>query len=194
MTREEKRREYNRQWRKQHKEEIAAYNKQYKQEHKAKILKKNKEYQQAHRKERQKYNHEYWLLHKTEIQERKKQKPEQAKRYNHTYTSTKNGRASRLYFNYQRNDTEYNRGDCTITKDWIVERIFGSSCVYCGDSDWKHLGCDRIVNDKPHTPENCICACGICNIERQLKSMSVEEFIEYRKTHPRDCDKNKEGV
>ena len=68
----------------------------------------------------------------------------------------------------------------------MIENIFKSSCVYCGDTNWEHLGCDRINNNLPHTTDNVICACGLCNVERQFNRMSVEEFIEYRKTHPRD--------
>lgn len=71
-----------------------------------------------------------------------------------------------------------------VTYIWIMENIFTSSCFYCGDSDWEHLGCDRIDNTKPHTPDNCVCACGICNIERNDRC-TVEEFKQYRETHPR---------
>ena len=96
---------------------------------------------------------------------------------------TKKGRAHQLISTYVYADREKGYGDCTITEDWIISNIFNSSCIYCGDSDWKHLGADRIDNSKPHTPENCVCSCGICNCERGDRC-TVEEFIEYRKTHP----------
>src|SRR5690606_33775894 len=93
-------------------------------------------------------------------------------------------RACRLVYNYNFADQRsgYDTKD-NVTYIWIMENIFTSSCVYCGDSDWEHLGCDRIDNSKPHTPENCVCACGICNIERSDRC-TVEEFKQYRETHP----------
>lgn len=75
-----------------------------------------------------------------------------------------------------------------ITSKWIVENIFsGQKCVYCGDQDWTHLGCDRIDNTKPHTPDNVVCSCGLCNIERG-DNYTVEDFKQYRSLHPRACD------
>ena len=75
-----------------------------------------------------------------------------------------------------------------ITPEWMVENIFsGQKCVYCGDSDWKHLGCDRIDNTKPHTPDNCIPCRYVCNVDRSDR-YTVEEFKKYRSLHPRACD------
>ena len=100
-----------------------------------------------------------------------------------------NGRSSILSSAYKSYDK--NKGfdvSNNITKDWIVENIFnGQKCVYCGDDDWTHLGADRIDNTKPHTPDNVVCACGLCNIERNER-YTVEEFKEYRKLHPRSLD------
>ena len=93
-------------------------------------------------------------------------------------------RAQNLCAAYKSADISEGRGDCALTKTWIMEHIFASRCIYCGDSDWTHLGADRIDNSKPHTPDNCVCACGICNIERNDR-YTVEEFIEYRKKNPR---------
>lgn len=104
------------------------------------------------------------------------------------YYNSKSGRAINIIHKYTQSDFEENRGACTLKKDWVIEHIFNSSCIYCGDSNWKHLGCDRIYDNLPHTQDNCVCACGICNVERYFKRMSVEEFVEYRKTHPRDVD------
>ena len=102
----------------------------------------------------------------------------------------KNERAKVILKAYNRDDKS--RGfdiSNNIDYSWIVDKIFSGSCTYCGDSDWKHLGADRIDNDKPHTQDNCICSCGVCNVERQCKSMSVSEFVEYRKNHLRGLDK-----
>lgn len=71
-----------------------------------------------------------------------------------------------------------------INKEFLVNLIANNPCYYCGDSDWTHLGADRIDNTKPHTPENCLCSCFLCNVERQDKK-TVEEFKQYRQFHPR---------
>jgi len=65
--------------------------------------------------------------------------------------------------------------DKNIDTDWIIENIFNSSCIYCGESDYAKLGADRIDNSKPHTPDNCVCACRRCNSKRGNR-YTVEEF------------------
>ena len=114
--------------------------------------------------------------------ELKSKNREQCKKYYHTYS----GRSRSLVHKYTQSDLEEGRGECTLTPGWIVGHIFTSSCIYCGDSDWEHLGCDRIDDSLPHTPENCVCACGICNVDRMLNEMSVEEFKKYRLEHHRE--------
>lgn len=76
------------------------------------------------------------------------------------------GRAMKLINNYKRKDKLQGRGVCTLTPQWIVNNIFSSKCIYCGCSDWKQLGCDRIDNTKPHTEDNVVCSCWNCNNER----------------------------
>jgi hypothetical protein len=102
--------------------------------------------------------------------------------------NTKEGRAYDLAKRYRALDAE--KGFDTsnnITAQWIIDNIFTQKCIYCGDADWKHLGADRIDNSKPHTPDNVVCACGICNGQRK-DSYSMEDFIGYRELHPRDFD------
>lgn len=82
------------------------------------------------------------------------------------YRDTKAGRAKHLVDSYTGCDKSHNRGECSVTVQWIVEHIFGGSCIYCGETDWKKLGCDRIDNTKAHTPDNCVCACKSCNTKR----------------------------
>lgn len=83
---------------------------------------------------------------------------------------TKEGRAYNLADNYKRMDKKHHRGESTITPKWIEENIFTSKCYWCGEDDWKQLGCDRIDNNKPHTPDNVICSCGRCNLKRNIHS------------------------
>lgn len=96
------------------------------------------------------------------------------------YDKTKSGRASRIARYLKQYDKDAGRGESTITQKWILDNIFTSSCVYCGETDWRLLGCDRIDNSLPHTPDNVVCACGKCNIERGNR-WTVEEFIEHKK-------------
>lgn len=98
-------------------------------------------------------------------------------------------RAHNIVQNYLRYDKE--KGFDTsnnISSSWIVDNIFsGQKCAYCGDQDWTHLGCDRIDNNKPHTDDNVVCSCFICNADR-ANGYTVEEFKQYRSLHPRACD------
>lgn len=76
-------------------------------------------------------------------------------------------RANSLLTNYRRNDKIYNRGECTLTAGWIIENIFSKPCVHCGESDWRKIGCNRLDNTKPHTPDNVEPCCRRCNRELQ---------------------------
>ena len=106
----------------------------------------------------------------------KKENPEKVKTYGKNYLLTENGRAKQMCSRYKFSDSTagYNT-DSNITSSWIIEHILRGSCYYCGKTDWLKLGADRIDNSKPHTPDNCICACWDCNNERNNK-YSVEEF------------------
>ena len=81
--------------------------------------------------------------------------------------NTPSGRADNLARRYYNEDKK--KGFDTsnnISSQWIVDNIFNSQCHYCGEQDWKKLGADRIDNNKPHTPDNVVCACGFCNVNR----------------------------
>ena len=92
------------------------------------------------------------------------------------YLSTKEGKSIALKNRYIAMDLD--RGYDTsnnITSHWILEKILSSSCYYCGETDWRQLGCDRIDNSLPHTEDNCIPCCKHCNSKRANRC-SVEEF------------------
>lgn len=116
-----------------------------------------KKYRETHRKER------------VESTQRTANK-ELAKLREKERVSTKKGRADSLIRNYKSFDKRTNRGECTLTQEYILNYIFDNTCIYCGESDWKQLGCDRIDNSKPHTPDNCVCSCSKCNIERKRQN------------------------
>lgn len=197
----EERREKSKQWYQDHKEEKAEKNKQWYQDHKEdkkqyyhdnkeKIAERFKQYNQTHKEEIAKKNKQWYQDHKEERCEKMKQ-----------HYQTPEGRAEGLAKAYNRSDKEKGFDiSNNIKSNYIVSRIFKSKCIYCGNTDWKALGADRINNDLPHTPDNVVCACWGCNVERESKHMSVEEFIEYRKEHPllsRDytrAEKNEHGA
>ena len=141
-------------WREKHKEEKAAYDAEYYQNNKEKIDAYQAEYRTNHKEEKAAYDVEY----KAE------------------YRSTPFGRAKHLISNYRLADKKQNRGECTIDAQWIVDNVFsGQVCHYCGETDWHKLGCDRINNSLPHTPENVVCCCGDCNTKKNITP--YDEFM-----------------
>lgn len=99
------------------------------------------------------------------------------KQYNQRIRNTKKGRARNLIDGYNNSDNKYNRGKCTLTPEWIIQNIFNNQkCVYCGEDDWTKLGCDRINNDLPHTPDNVVPCCKKCN-----KKRGTMQYIEFKK-------------
>lgn len=141
-------------------------------------LEKYKVRYQKEKEKRVAYQREYNEAHREQINKRQRE-------YDPKYYDTKRGRAAYLLNGYRQMDKNRELGETTLTQKWIIENIFNSKCVYCGETDWKRLGCDRINNDLPHTQENVVCSCLNCNNQRSDR-MSFEEFIEYKKGEP-DC-------
>lgn len=153
------------------------YHKEYYQKNKERKL----EY--AKSEARKQYRRDYYEKNKERYLDK-----DYAKIKRERWYSTQSGRASYLRGKYQYDDkTKGFDTSNNITTQWIVDNIFTQKCIYCGDTDWRHLGADRIDNSKPHTPDNVVCACGICNKERR-NNYSMEDFIRYRELHPRDFD------
>lgn len=151
QTHKEKQKEYNKQYRDSHKEELKAYRDSHKENAKA--------YRDSHKEKLKLYK-----------------KNNNSKYIKENYYTIPRLRANALLCAYRQMDKEANMGESTLTIDWIVENIFsGQSCIYCGESDWTKLGCDRVDNNLPHTPENCVCACSNCN--RTRKDKPFEEFV-----------------
>lgn len=98
------------------------------------------------------------------------------KEYKKQYRKTPMGRAANLVNSYKLNDKKYNRGECTLTAQWIIDNIFTKPCHYCcGKEGWEVIGCDRIDNSKPHTEDNVVPCCDECNTKRGRKT--YEEFL-----------------
>lgn len=92
------------------------------------------------------------------------------------YKSTLKGRANNLLYGYRREDKKYNRGNCTLTADWIVNNIFTQPCVHCGETDWRKLGCNRLDNSLPHIPENVESCCFSCNYKLYNPKKTVYQY------------------
>lgn len=86
------------------------------------------------------------------------------------YQSTPKGRAVNLVGTYRRADKDANRGECTITAEWIVEHIFTQPCAHCGKAGWKIIGCNRLDDSLPHTPDNVEPCCWECNTKLEIES------------------------
>ena len=88
-------------------------------------------------------------------------------------------RANKLAYHYHWHDINtYNfKCEADIDGEWIVDNIFNNECIYCGERDWRKLGCDRMNNSKPHTKDNVVCCCKRCNTLKSNK-FTVDEMKE----------------
>lgn len=75
-------------------------------------------------------------------------------------------RASYLISNYRKDDVKYNRETPDFGSKWMVENILSKPCVYCGETDWIKLGCDRIDNSIGHIKSNVVPSCLHCNMTK----------------------------
>lgn len=145
---------------------------------KAKILERRRQRYQENKEKELEQSKKYYEEHKNEISEYYKQyqvdNASKLKEYKETYYSTMHGRALRLVGHYKREDNKFERGECTLSEQWIIDNIFHKACEYCGESDWHKLGCDRKDNSLPHTPDNCVPCCFDCN--RKKGVMNYEEY------------------
>lgn len=155
-------------WRQKNKEKIAKQQAEWYQNNKEKILERRAEYYQNNKEKIAEYNAEYNQNNKEKIAKRNSE-------YGGKYRLTPFGRASNLLKAYSRSDKKYNRGECTLTPDWIIEHIFSQPCHYCGRTDWLKIGCDRIDNSLPHIPDNVVPCCTECNTKRG--TTPYEEYL-----------------
>ena len=183
MTEEEKkekRREQQRKYYWTNKEKESERKKKYYKENREQILKQQLNYYKDNKSVRAKYRETNRDIINEKERQRYQTKKETIRENQKQYYNTNNGRAVCLYNAYKNMDLL--RGfECTITHEYIETEIFTKSCVYCGESDWMKLGCDRVDNDKGHTPDNVVCSCGECNNDRNRRKMSVDEYKKYKK-------------
>lgn len=183
------RRESQRKWKKKNPDKVAEQNKKYREKNREQILVKKREYANDKYKNDEEYRENAKARNKKRYEENKdiilKQNSEYRKNNKEKIAVSKsewekeNPKNVRSYYmadNYKQLDRKFNRGECTITAKWILENIFnGQVCHYCGKADWRELGCDRIDNSLPHTPENCVPCCKMCNIKKG--TMSYDEYM-----------------
>lgn len=136
----------------------AIYRKQYRNENKDKLEKindKNRERLRKWRKEHPDY-HKKW----------KENNP------------MKRAALDRIH-SHNQSDKENCRGEGNLTVEWYIENILTKSCVHCGETDWRKLGCNRLDNDKPHTIDNVECCCRSCNSKlanKELKTKQIDKI------------------
>lgn len=105
-------------------------------------------------------------------EERKAAKREYNKRYMRQYNKTPIGRAHNLLTAYKQSDKMAGRGECTLTAQWIIDNIFTKKCAHCPETDWRELGCNRLDNSLPHTPDNVEPCCEVCNNKQPRKKLT----------------------
>lgn len=93
--------------------------------------------------EKREYDRKYYLLKREQIRDQQKE-----------YYQTPMGRAQALVNGYKQADKKANRGECTLTPQWIIDNIFTKKCAHCDKSGWQIIGCNRLDNSRPHTPDN----------------------------------------
>lgn len=173
------RREYHKQYYQNNKEKLAEQHAGYYQNNKEKIAEQQAEYRQNNKDKIVKQRAEYYQNNKEKTLERRAEyrqnNKEKIAKQRIIYEATPRGRAKMLLNNYKFSDKTYNRGECTLTADWIVEHIFNQPCHYCGKTDWKELGCDRIDNSLPHTQDNVVTCCTECNAKKAR--YSYDEYM-----------------
>jgi hypothetical protein len=85
-------------------------------------------------------------------------------------------RSKMLISSYRYRDKKRFNKEIDLDVDWFIDNIFNSKCIYCGESNWRKLGCDRIDNNKPHTKDNVVCCCSTCNRMRG-DDFTIDEFL-----------------
>ena len=90
-------------------------------------------------------------------------------------------RAKYLIYDYKKEDIKYNRETPNFDSKWVLENIFSKSCVYCGESDWHKLGCDRKNNSIGHIKNNVVPCCLHCNMTKPKEEQWKPKYAEKRK-------------
>lgn len=129
-----------------------------------------------------------------ELKERRRvQHKEAVERYRTSEHGRKMTRAKSLISNYKKEDELYNREIPDFDSKWVVENIFNQKCVYCGESDWTKLGCDRVDNSIGHIKSNVVCSCLHCNMIKPKEDRWKKKYGEKKKKRVDQID-SKSGI
>lgn len=159
LTEEERlqaRRETKKRWEEAHKEERKEYFKKNKAEYYKSHKEKIAEYCQANKEKRAAQQAEWY-------QENRDKKLEYIRQWKNNHPIE--NRANYLIQGYKKDDKKYNRGECTLTSRWIIDKILFKPCAHCGKKGWDVIGCNRLDNSKPHTENNVEPCCFKCNVK-----------------------------
>ena len=141
----------------EHKEDIAEYQKQYYADHKEEMLEHQKQYNADHKEEIRGKARQTYLLNRENILTKNRNRMNEVRK-------TQIGRAKHQIDGYKSMDKNRGFGNAIdFDAQWIVENIYTKPCVYCGETDWHKLGCNRLDNSKPHTKDNVESCCKRCN-------------------------------
>lgn len=146
------------------------------------LLKEAKEYRETHKEEIAACKKDWAVRNKEHVNEKNRNyalaNPDKRQKWLDKYNQSPKGKYTRLYSGYCRFDRKrFGTDEHTITKEQIKELIEGvHKCTFCGETDWRKLGLDRIDNNKPHTIDNVHVCCWHCNITRQGRTF--EEYME----------------
>lgn len=149
------------------------YNKWYYETHKREIIEQHKEYVDKNREKYREYNKNSYQRNKEKVLDKHKEYYVNNLDKRIEYTKTPIARANNLLSQYKRIDKGKNEVD--FNAQWIVDNIFSKQCVYCGESDWHKLGCDRKDNSKGHVKDNVVPCCYHCNVKKH--SMNYHEYL-----------------
>lgn len=108
-----------------------------------------------------------------ELERKRRNYQEKKEQYREYYATSSRWRAKQLLRGYRDQDNERFGGGTDLTSEWIDNNILSQPCLYCGESNWKKLGCDRIDNEMPHTYDNVVPCCFDCNCKRHRKDIDV---------------------
>jgi len=154
-------RENSKKYREENKELIKSRKKEYREKNKDAITEKNRQWYNDNKDRILASRKDYYKANKETIAVKKKESRKQ--------------RASCLLSAYKYDDIKHGREGFNLTQQFILEHIFNHSCIYCGETDWHKLGCDRIDNTKGHTTDNVVCSCWDCNNKR--RTIPFQEFL-----------------
>ena len=161
--------EYSKQYRKDHKQYYEEHKKQWYLDHKEQYKQWNKQYRLNHKEEKKQWSKQYYLDH-----------PEKKKEYKKQYYGTPEGKANKQRENAKRRAKEREIINTLTGEEWIgILKKYKFRCAYCGK---KFTLFDRETKDHiipiskggDNTKENIVPACRSCNSKKGNRKLAME--------------------